>query len=163
MNLTHKDVTDIIEFIDKAEHLEDIELSLGDFRLSVRRGGVVVEAAPRTHSAQALPATPVKSAAPAVAVAAPTTAASEALQEGEIALRSPMLGSFYRSPSPGAKPFVEVGQKVNAGDTVGVIEVMKLFNTLTAAAAGTVVRISVDNGGLVEFNQIVMVIDTRKV
>lgn len=163
MNLTHKDVTDIIEFIDKAEHLEDIELSLGDFRLSVHRGGGVIEAAPRVRNAPALPAAPVKSVAPAVAVAAPAVAASEVLQEGEIALRSPMLGSFYRSPSPGAPAFVEVGQKVKAGDTVGVIEVMKLFNTLSASASGTVVRIAVENGGLVEFNQIVMVIDTRKV
>jgi acetyl-CoA carboxylase biotin carboxyl carrier protein len=64
-----------------------------------------------------------------------------------------MLGTFYRAPSPGEKPFVEVGQHVKAGDTVCLIEVMKLFNSISAGVDGTVVAIPAQNGVLVEYNQ----------
>jgi acetyl-CoA carboxylase biotin carboxyl carrier protein len=64
-----------------------------------------------------------------------------------------MLGVFYRAPAPGEKPFVEVGQRVRADDTVCLIEVMKLFNSIRAGVDGEVVEILVENGGLVEFDQ----------
>ena len=66
--------------------------------------------------------------------------------DGVVAIRAPMLGIFYRAPSPGEKPFVEVGQRVRADDTVGLIEVMKLFNSIRAGLDGEVVKILVDNG-----------------
>ena len=69
-----------------------------------------------------------------------------------------MVGTFYRAASPGDKPFVEVGQRVKADDNIGVIEVMKLFNTIRAGVDGTVVRIQAENATLVEFNQILVVI-----
>jgi acetyl-CoA carboxylase biotin carboxyl carrier protein len=64
-----------------------------------------------------------------------------------------MLGTFYRAPAPGEKPFVEVGQRVRADDTVCMIEVMKLFNSIRAGVDGEVVKILAENGGLVEFDQ----------
>jgi acetyl-CoA carboxylase biotin carboxyl carrier protein len=70
-----------------------------------------------------------------------------------VVIRAPMLGTFYRAPSPGEKPFVEVGQRVRADDTVCLIEVMKLFNSIRAGVDGEVVEILADNGGLVEFDQ----------
>ena len=85
-----------------------------------------------------------------------------ALAEGEIAIRAPMIGTFYRAASPGDKPFVEVGQQVRADDNVGVIEVMKLFNTIRAGIDGTVVRIEAENASLVEFNQVLVVIAASK-
>jgi len=69
-----------------------------------------------------------------------------------------MLGTFYRSPSPGEKPFVEVGQRVKADDTVAVIEVMKLFNSIRAGVDGTVARIEAQNSALVEYNAPLVII-----
>ena len=80
------------------------------------------------------------------------------LADGEIAIRAPMLGTFYRASAPGEKPFVEVGQKVKADDSVAVIEVMKLFNSIHAGVDGIVVRIDAENASLVEFNQVLIVI-----
>ena len=72
---------------------------------------------------------------------------------GIVALRAPMLGTFYRASAPGEKPFVEVGQQVRADDTVCLIEVMKLFSSIRAGVDGEVVKILADNGNLVEFDQ----------
>jgi acetyl-CoA carboxylase biotin carboxyl carrier protein len=90
--------------------------------------------------------------------AAPAPRAAAQAAEGEVIIRAPMLGTFYRASSPGEKAFVEVGQKVKAGDSVGVIEVMKLFNSIQAGVDGTVVRIEVENASLVEFDQALIVI-----
>lgn len=87
---------------------------------------------------------------PPAAASGPTPADDEA---GLVAVRAPMLGTFYRAPSPGEPPFVEVGNKVDAQDTVCIIECMKLFNTIEAGCSGTVVRIAAENGGMVEFDQ----------
>ena len=73
-----------------------------------------------------------------------------------------MLGVFYRASAPGEKPFVEVGQRVHADDTVCLIEVMKLFNTIRAGVDGEIVNILVDNGGLVEFDQPIIFLKPSK-
>jgi acetyl-CoA carboxylase biotin carboxyl carrier protein len=78
--------------------------------------------------------------------------------EGLIAVRSPMVGSFYLRPSPDQPPFVAVGSRVQADDTVCLVEVMKMFNTVKAGVAGTVERIVIDNGKPVQHDQIVMLI-----
>ena len=156
MELTHREVTNIIEIIDGAEHLDEVELVFSGFRLHVRRGpssdgGVRPTQAAPTNLGPATNPVPLP---PARAVA--STGAT--VLDGEVARRAPMLGTFYRSPSPGEKPFVEVGQIVKASDNVCVIEVMKLFNTIRAGVDGTVVRIPVENGSLVEYNQVMIVI-----
>ena len=74
-------------------------------------------------------------------------------------LRSPMVGTFYRSAAPGSKPFVEIGQRVNAGDPVCIIEAMKMFNQIEADHAGAVTRILVENGQPVEFDQPLLIIE----
>lgn len=107
--------------------------------------------------------------APAVAMAAPAAVAPEAAvaesaggeddlgDEGDI-VRSPMVGTFYRAPSPGAKPFVEEGEGVKSGDTLCIIEAMKILNQIECERAGTVKRILVENGQPVEYNQPLFVI-----
>jgi acetyl-CoA carboxylase biotin carboxyl carrier protein len=84
-------------------------------------------------------------------------AAEEAMPEGEI-LRSPMVGTFYASPSPEAEPFVSLGQKVSEGETLCIIEAMKMFNQIEAEVTGTVVAILAENGQPVEFDQPLFVI-----
>jgi acetyl-CoA carboxylase biotin carboxyl carrier protein len=156
MELTYSDVEKILKIIDEAEHLDEIELVYGGFRLHVVRNGtgggrpVAITAAP--------PVAAVKAVAPVAAAVAPR-AAEEVVPEGVIAIRAPMLGIFYRASAPGEKPFVEEGQRVRADDTVCLIEVMKLFNSIRAGIDGKVVKILAENNSLVEFNQALVLIE----
>jgi acetyl-CoA carboxylase biotin carboxyl carrier protein len=95
-------------------------------------------------------------AAPAVAPTAPTGEAE--ILKGYV-LRAPMVGTFYRSASPGSKPLIEVGQQVSVGDPVCIIEAMKMFNQIEADHAGAVTRILVENGQPVEYDQPLLVIE----
>jgi acetyl-CoA carboxylase biotin carboxyl carrier protein len=155
MNLTDSDVQRILKLIDSAEHLDEVEIVHEGFRLHVvRNGGGVL---PRQSHAAPGPAPAAVAAMPA-AQSAPSPApapraAGATVPEGAIAIRAPMLGTFYRAASPGEKPFVEVGQRVRADDTVCLIEVMKLFNTIRAGVDGEISQILVENGGMVEFDQ----------
>ena len=176
MELTHEHVKSIIGMIDDAQHLDEIELVFAGFRLHLRRGG-----SGDGTSRSFAPGTRARPAPHAPAARQPATShassqrpiqsprqdyvaggAEIALAEGEIAIRAPMIGTFYRAASPGDKPFVEVGQQVRADDNVGVIEVMKLFNTIRAGIDGSVVRIEAENASLVEFNQVLVVIAASK-
>ncbi len=158
MELTSKDVKSIIGIIDGAEHLNEIEIVFGGFRLHVHRGAG--ESIHRSTPAPSPASASSASRPPAAPAGEPKAMPSSptALAHDEVAVRAPMIGTFYRAASPGAKPFVEVGQTVKASDDVGVIEVMKLFNTIHAGVDGTVVRIEAENAALVEFNQVLIVI-----
>ena len=120
----------------------------------------------RQSSAPVYQAPPMMAPAPmAAAPAAPPTASSDTAASQEAAIPtghtvdSPMVGTFYRSSSPSAAPFVDVGQTVKAGDTLCIIEAMKMFNQIEADKSGTISAILVDNGEPVEFGQPLFVID----
>jgi acetyl-CoA carboxylase biotin carboxyl carrier protein len=154
MDLTYRDVQSILKIIDDAEHLDEIELVIGGFRLHVVRNGAsksVSIGAPAPAAERKEPA-PAPVSAPAAATSTPR-ATEVLLPEGVLAIRAPMLGTFFRAPAPGEKPFVEEGQRVRADDTVCLIEVMKLFNSIRAGVDGEVVKIVAENGSMVEFNQ----------
>ena len=156
MELTYSDVQKILKMIDEAEHLNEIELVFGGFRLHVVRNGAGSSrpaAMAPTVSVQARERPPPSPPAAAPGPSGAARAAAPAVPDGVIAIRAPMLGTFYRASAPGEKPFVEVGQRVRADDTVCLIEVMKLFNSIRAGVDGEVVKILADNGGLVEFDQ----------
>ena len=122
--------------------IAELEITEGEEKVKIVKGGAVsVSAAP---TAALLPA---PAAAPAAAAAEP-----EPGQEGHL-VKAPMVGTFYRSPSPDAKPFVEVGQAVKEGDTICIIEAMKLMNEIEADASGVVKAILVENGQPVEYGQ----------
>jgi len=150
MDLTHEDVQRILKIIDEAKHLEEFDLAYGDFQIHIRRRG--------SGEPQAPAAMPTASTAPAEKA----QVAPQPVPEGLIAVHAPMLGTFYRAPSPGEKPFVEVGQSVKPDDTVCLIEVMKLFNSIKAGVNGRVAEIRAANGDLVEFNEVLIVIDPAK-
>jgi acetyl-CoA carboxylase biotin carboxyl carrier protein len=156
MELSHDDVKKILEIIDGAEHLDEVEIVYGGFHLHVQRGGAAGASEPAKPSLPGMP----KSAASPPSTAPPAEPAVPALGEGEVAIRAPMLGTFYRAPSPGAAPFVEAGQRVRADDTVCLIEVMKLFNSIKAGVDGVVMLILAENGKLVEYNQVLLVVST---
>jgi acetyl-CoA carboxylase biotin carboxyl carrier protein len=139
----------------------EIEITEGEERVRIARGGHVTAtpaAAPAAAPDQdaAHPAAPA--AAPAAPGAAPAAAAAETPAEPGHAVKSPMVGTFYRSPSPEAKPFVAVGDTVKEGQTLCVIEAMKLMNEIESDAAGVVKAILVENGQPVEYGQALFII-----
>lgn len=137
----------------------ELEITEGDDRVKIVNR---VGAAPVAAAAPAVITTPVvasaaPAAAPAPAVAAEPAAAPVAAEDTRT-INSPMVGTFYRAPSPGAKPFADVGQKVKAGDTVCIIEAMKLLNEIETEYDGVIKEILVENGQPVEFGQPLFVI-----
>ena len=143
-------VKKLIELLEESG-IAEIEIHEGEESVRISRNSAPVAAAPAAIAA------PV-AAAPA-AIAAPVAAAPiEEKIEGHV-LNSPMVGSFYRSPSPGASSFVEVGSQVNVGDTLCIIEAMKLLNQIEADKGGTIKAILVENGQPVEYNQPLFVIE----
>src|SRR5438874_366848 len=122
--------------------IAELEITEGEEKVKIVKGGALV-AAPAATAPEARPA-PSLTPAPA--------SEPEPTQEGHV-VKAPMVGTFYRSASPDAKPFVEVGQAVKEGDTICIIEAMKLMNEIEADASGTVKAILVENGQPVEYGQ----------
>jgi acetyl-CoA carboxylase biotin carboxyl carrier protein len=131
--------------------LTEIEVEEGERRVRVSR------AATAAPAAQVAVAAPAQVAAPA-STAAPAPAPEKPAADTANALKSPMVGTVYLSPEPGAAEFVKVGDQVKAGDTVLIVEAMKVMNPITAASAGTVKAILVENGQPIEFDQPLIVI-----
>lgn len=142
-------VKKLIELLEQS-NVAEIEIHEGEESVRISRHG----AAQPLFMPQALPmAAPAPVAA--AAITAPDPVPGDELLDGltgEI-VRSPMVGTFYRAPAPGSAPFVEEGQKVKAGDTLCIIEAMKILNQIECESAGTVRRILVENGQPVEYNQ----------
>jgi acetyl-CoA carboxylase biotin carboxyl carrier protein len=136
--------------------IAELEITEGEEKVRIARGGAV---SVTPHAGAAAPAAALAGAALPPAPAAPAAAAPapEAAPEGHV-VKSPMVGTFYRSPSPDAKPFVEVGAAVKAGETICVLEAMKLMNEIESDASGTVKAILVENGQPVEYGQALFII-----
>ncbi len=136
-------------------NVSELEITEADGKVRIVKAG----AQPVVYT-QALPAAPVQAAAPA-AVAAPAAApaAAEAPVETGHIVKSPMVGTFYRSSSPGAKAFAEVGDTVKAGQPVCIIEAMKIMNEIEADKDGVVSKILVENGQPVEYGQPLFIIE----
>lgn len=146
MNVDTKLVRQLAELLSETG-LTEIEVEDGDRKIKVSRG----TAAP----VHAVAAAPVAASVPA---AAPAPAAEPAVPDIANAIRSPMVGTAYLHPEPGADPFVKVGDTVKAGDTLLIVEAMKVMNPIAAASAGTVTQILVENAQPVEYDQPLVVI-----
>lgn len=145
-------VKKLIELLDESG-VAEIEIKEGEESVRISRYGAGSGAPMMAPMAYAPP--PPVAAAPAAA--APAAAAEEDLS-GHI-VSSPMVGTFYRAPSPGAKAFTDVGQRVNVGDTLCIIEAMKLLNQIESDKAGVVKKILVENGEPVEYGEPLFVIE----
>ncbi|HWA39877.1 MAG TPA: acetyl-CoA carboxylase biotin carboxyl carrier protein [Burkholderiales bacterium] len=130
--------------------IAELEITEGEEKVKIVKGGT----ASVSHAAPAPAAPPVAAPPPAAPAAAATPAAPEAAPavQGHV-VKAPMVGTFYRSPSPDAKAFVEVGQPIKEGQTICIIEAMKLMNEIEADASGVVKAILVENGQPVEYGQ----------
>ena len=146
----------LIELVEESG-ISELEISEGEESVRISRAATAASF-PVMQQAYAAPVQqPALSAAvaPAAAEAAPAAAAEIS---GHI-VRSPMVGTFYRTPSPDAKAFIEVGQKVNVGDTLCIVEAMKMMNQIEADKSGTVKAILVESGQPVEFDEPLVVIE----
>ena len=150
-------VKKLIELLEESG-VAEIEIHEGEesVRISRHMPGAAVAAAPMMMPAMAPAATPA--AAPAVEAAKPAEQAEPDVPAGH-RVDSPMVGTFYRAASPGASAFIEVGSRVNVGDTLCIIEAMKMLNQIEADKAGTVSAILVDNAEPVEYGQPLVVIE----
>jgi acetyl-CoA carboxylase biotin carboxyl carrier protein len=151
-----KKLIDILE----ESNLSEIEIKEGEESVRLSRtpkgGFAPAMPAPVYHAEAPRPAAPAP-AATATPAASAAPAADKGLPPGHV-VRSPMVGTFYASANPESPPFVKVGQSVKSGDTLGIIEAMKMFNQIEADAAGTIVAVLAENGQPVEFDQPLFVI-----
>lgn len=163
MTITSRDIVEILKTARELGYkefrleLEGLQLSASsEARASDR--GVPASLAGSPPPALTLPVSSpgAPAASPAAPVASPSmasTGAAQAPREGLVVVSAPMSGTFYRSPAPGEPPFVEVGSRVEAGDVICIIEVMKLFNSIRAGTAGVITEIAVGNEGAVVAGQ----------
>ena len=175
MEMTPETIKALLDAFERSDWREMV-VTVGDDRLHVSKDPLPAEAlAPPAGAAPAVApagsgaagAGPVAAVPPPPAVAKASSAAGpptappapEATPTDGTAIESPSVGLFWRAPSPGAPPFVEVGQKVAAGDTVAIVEVMKLMNHVASPVDGVVTAILVENGGAVEYGQTIVVVD----
>ena len=151
----------LIELIEDSD-VAEIEINEGEESVRISRASSiqqpVVQQVAAPYPMPAAPAAPATPAAPA----APESVAAETPLEEELTghlIRSPMVGTFYRASSPGTKPFVEVGDTVSSGETLCIIEAMKILNQIETDTSGKVSKILVENGQPVEYNQPLFVIE----
>ena len=154
MNL--KEIKELIEFLIEKD-VAEFELERGDVKVRLKRGAAEAQVA--THYVAVppppAPAAPVAAAPPVASSAAPATSAPAAAEEeaGLHVIRSPIVGTFYESPSPGAPPFAKPGDKISVGQVLCIIEAMKLMNEIESDFAGELVKRYVSNGQPVEYGQ----------
>lgn len=147
MSLTAKDVTEILRLLEESS-FDSLSLEINGMKLNLQRG-----AAARTQPVREPSAVP----APSPAIASHITKIAKPPSEPGLSdVSSPLLGVFYRAPKPGEPPFVQPGSKVEPDTVIGIIEVMKLMNSVRARVKGEVVEILAENGALVEYGEILL-------
>ena len=156
-----KEIQNLIKFVAKSG-VNEVHVEMGETKVTIKTGGdvvqqvvttpAVIEAAP-APAPVATPTTPATPAEPAPAAVAATE------NDNHIMIKSPIIGTFYRKPSPDKPNFAEVGDQVSEGQVLCVVEAMKLFNEIESEVSGTIVKILVDDSSPVEFDQPLFIID----
>ncbi|MEO7171669.1 acetyl-CoA carboxylase biotin carboxyl carrier protein [Flavobacterium sp.] len=154
-----KEIQNLIKFVSNSG-VAEVKLETGEIKITIRttlEGNspdiTYVQQAPMQHAMQAAPS------APATAPSAPAAPAASDENSKYIIIKSPMIGTFYRKPSPDKPVFVEVGTSIGKGDVLCVVEAMKLFNEIEAEISGKIVKILVDDMSPVEFDQPLFLVD----
>ncbi len=150
MDLKH--LREVLELVAECD-VSEVEIEEEDLRLVIRKH------APAQAPQITYAAAPAPAATPAPAAPVATPAAAEPAAPSGTEVRAPIVGTFYEAPNPDSDPFVKVGQKISAGETLCIIEAMKLMNEIESEVTGTVTAILVDNATPVEFDQPLFVID----
>lgn len=160
-----QDVLQLVELIKASSNFSEIRLRSGDVEVELRRNGGAGFAAEPSAAAARAPRDGALSATAGAPAAAHAQASADKprkpSREGVTVIKSPMVGTVYRAPEPGAAPFVELGQTVSPSDPICIVEVMKLMNSIDAGCHGVVTEILVADGEAVEYGQELFVISTR--
>ncbi|HLW86070.1 MAG TPA: acetyl-CoA carboxylase biotin carboxyl carrier protein [Candidatus Sulfotelmatobacter sp.] len=164
MNL--KELKELIEFLEE-KNIAEFELERGDVKVRIRRAGEPpaghAHGEPRFYAvAPAPPAAPEIGAVPVATASAPPTPAQPVPEEGLHMVKSPIVGTFYEAPSPGAPPFVKAGDQVEVGQVLCIVEAMKLLNEIECDVAGEIVKKLASNGQPIEYGQDLFVIRPKK-
>ena len=165
--MNQKELKELIEFLIEKD-IAEFELERGDVKVRIKRAGehtfVHSQAEPRFYAVPAAPAAATEGAVPAAAapVAAPAQPAAPAPEEGLHMVKSPIVGTFYEAPSPGAPPFVKPGDIVEVGQVLCIVEAMKLLNEIESDFAGEIVKKLAVNGQPIEYGQELFVIRPKK-
>jgi acetyl-CoA carboxylase biotin carboxyl carrier protein len=149
MTLTAKDVAEIMRLLEQSS-FDTLSLEIDGVKLNLQRGS----AAPFRQTATPAPSSPAEISSQSLKSTSPKS--KPASEPGLADVVSPLLGIFYRAPKPGEPPFVEIGAKVAEDTIIGIIEVMKLMNSVRAGVKGQLVEILAENGALVEYDEILM-------
>lgn len=168
MNLTDEDVLKILKLVEESD-FDSLQLEYGDLKLLVSKSGLIPgliaaeSSAPSIAVAQSAETTAAKEPGkPAMVKESPSvskeTHSDITAEEGFVAIKAPMVGAFYYSPEPGADPFVSVGSKIDEDTTVGLIEVMKVFSSVTSGVKGEIVKILIEDAQLVEYGQTIFLV-----
>ena len=156
-----KDIQNLIKFVAKSG-ANEVKLEMEDVKITIKTGSEKAETTIIQQSApvQAPVQTPVEASAP-IAPAADNAAETEAADNSSnyIEIKSPIIGTLYRKPSPDKPPFVKVGDTISAGDTVCMIEAMKLFNEVESEVSGKIVKVLIEDSTPVEFDQPLFLVD----
>ncbi len=157
MGMDIKEIQNLIKFVAKSGASE-VKLEMEDVKITIRTGSGKTE----TTIVQAAPMQAAPHVAPVPTAPVPTSPAAKTNDIDDsklVEVKSPIIGTFYRKPSPDKPSFVEVGSTINAGDTVCVIEAMKLFNEIESEVSGKIVKVLVDDSSPVEFDQPLFLVD----
>ena len=159
MSMDIKEIQNLIKFVAKSGASE-VKLEMEDIKITIRTGSgktetTILQAAPMAGMSQQIAAPFAQQAAP-LDVVAPL---AESEDSKYITVKSPIIGTFYRKPSPDKPNFAEVGTEISVGDTVCVIEAMKLFNEIESEVSGKIVKVLVDDSSPVEFDQPLFLVD----
>ncbi|MEO0490434.1 MAG: acetyl-CoA carboxylase biotin carboxyl carrier protein [Cyanobacteria bacterium P01_A01_bin.123] len=163
MNLSFSELRDLVAALNQTD-VAELTLKSGDFELTLRKQSTATPlVVSETHTLSSQPAGPLPTslptstpATPAVSTPFPSPVPPPSADPNLLEITSPMVGTFYRSPGPDEPPFVDVGDRIQNGQTVCIIEAMKLMNELEAEIAGEIVEILVENSDPVEFGQTLM-------
>jgi len=156
-----KEIQNLIRFVAKSGASE-VKLEMDDVKITIRTGSeeskteTIMQHIP---AAQVVPSTPIPQATPQVEPTKPAEPAATEDDSKYITIKSPIIGTFYRKPSPDKPTFVEVGKSISEGDVLCVIEAMKLFNEIESEVSGTIIKVLVDDSSPVEFDQPLFLVD----
>ncbi|CCG98961.1 acetyl-CoA carboxylase, biotin carboxyl carrier protein [Fibrella aestuarina BUZ 2] len=157
--MSTQDIQQLIDFISKSG-LDEVNIETSELKINVKRSAsVTVAAAAPAPVAIAAPAPAAPAAVPAQPAAAPAPAAPAAPAANQVTIKSPMIGTFYRSSNPETPSFVEVGDEIKPGKVVCIIEAMKLFNEIESEISGRIVKVLVENATPVEYDQPLFVVE----
>ena len=150
-----KEIQNLIKFVAKSG-VNEVHVEMGETKVTIKTGGDVVQ---QVVTAPAAIEVAPPAAVPAAEPAPPAPVATTTEKDNHITIKSPIIGTFYRKPSPDKSNFVEVGDQVNEGDVLCVVEAMKLFNEIESEVSGTIVKVLVDDSSPVEFDQPLFILD----